>query len=156
EADANKFLGREELIEDGLQLLAEKRCLAVVGAQASGKSSYVHAGLLPAIRRGKIISGSERWTVYEGITPGEEPFLRLARLLAAPEASQEAIMGEASRMEHDPTRLGEVLDTGKVDPAVLVVDRFEEVITLVKNPEKRDAFIAALLHLVTRQGRPHR
>jgi hypothetical protein len=156
EADANKFFGREELVEDGLRLLVEKRCLVVVGAQASGKSSYVRAGLLPAIRHGRIIPGSETWTIYEAITPGEEPFLRLARLLATADASQEAIAAEASRMEREPTRLGKVLDTGKEAPAVFVINQFEEVLTLIKEAEKRQAFIAALLHLITRQGRPHR
>src|ERR1041384_5019169 len=59
ESDADLFVGREELItklvERILSLTSagsqhERRFLAVIGASGSGKSSLLHAGLVPALR----------------------------------------------------------------------------------------------------------
>jgi hypothetical protein len=56
EADAGDFFGREALTNRLLRRLCEEgqttRFLAVVGPSGSGKSSVVHAGLVPALRRG--------------------------------------------------------------------------------------------------------
>ena len=64
EADADLFVGREKLtanLVEGVLSFAssesanQTRFLAVVGASGSGKSSLVHAGLIPALREQKIV-----------------------------------------------------------------------------------------------------
>ena len=51
EADAEHFFGRAAEIEEATQWLRLNPRLAVIGPSGSGKSSLVHAGLLPRLRR---------------------------------------------------------------------------------------------------------
>lgn len=77
-ADAERFFGREALLDRLLGLLAERRLVILVGPSGAGKSSLVRAGLLA------------RWGSAGGgvpvalLTPGERPMeayaLALARL----------------------------------------------------------------------------
>src|ERR687886_627929 len=53
------------------------RMIAVVGPSGSGKSSLVHAGLLPRLAR-----MPERWVVVPPLRPGRQPTLSLASALA--------------------------------------------------------------------------
>jgi WD40 repeat protein len=46
--DAGRFFGRERLVEELLARLDGSRLAALVGASGSGKSSLLHAGLVPA------------------------------------------------------------------------------------------------------------
>jgi serine/threonine protein kinase/DNA-binding SARP family transcriptional activator len=75
EADAMDFYGREELVTQLINRLAENRFLAVVGPSGSGKSSAVKAGLIPALRKGAL-PGSENWFVAV-MMPGEYPLEEL-------------------------------------------------------------------------------
>jgi hypothetical protein len=49
--------------------------LAVVGPSGSGKTSLIKAGLIPALRQGKV-PGSEKWLILE-MVPGEHPLEEL-------------------------------------------------------------------------------
>ncbi|MCG8353457.1 MAG: hypothetical protein MI924_37300 [Chloroflexales bacterium] len=66
EADAASFFGRAMLVERMLERLAvggdTARLLAVVGPSGSGKSSIVRAGLIPALRQGRL-PGFDRWLI---------------------------------------------------------------------------------------------
>ncbi len=48
-SDSDSFFGREDNIEQCLDLLRSERFVALVGAPSSGKSSLVHAGLVPRL-----------------------------------------------------------------------------------------------------------
>jgi len=76
EGDAALLLGRERLVARLVGRLAETAAVCLVGASGSGKSSLLHAGLLPAVRAGAL-DGSETWPVAV-LTPGERPDERLA------------------------------------------------------------------------------
>ena len=79
------FFGREALTEWLLDALKRKpfgatsRFLAVLGASGSGKSSLARAGLLAALRSGKL-DGSAAWP-QAICRPGAEPMLSLANSL---------------------------------------------------------------------------
>src|SRR5512138_3797383 len=86
EADADLFMGREELttklIERVLSLASSgsahtTRFLAVIGASGSGKSSLVRAGLIPALRWNKK---SADWQIRI-LTPKAHPLESLAESL---------------------------------------------------------------------------
>ena len=62
EDDADRFYGRDKEINLVLDRLGRSQFIAVVGASASGKSSLVRAGVIPALRRGALV-GSEHWSV---------------------------------------------------------------------------------------------
>jgi WD40 repeat protein len=68
-ADADSFFGREALVEQLLDRLAESGLVAVSGASGSGKSSLLRAGLLPA-------AADRGWRPVL-CTPGEYPMRRL-------------------------------------------------------------------------------
>src|SRR3954471_14532711 len=162
-AHAPLFFGREALTEWLLDALkrkpsgVENRFLAIVGASGSGKSSLARAGLLSALKDGKL-DGSAAWP-RAICRPGAEPFFNLAKALAglAPQ-SVSAVVFDRLQGRKDGERslhvaAGLVLgEPPRAERAVVLVDQFEEVFTLcTSDPERRD-FIANLLYAATVVG----
>lgn len=123
EADHEKFFGRRDLVAKLVERLANYPLLAVVGPSGAGKSSLVRAGLIPALKAGAL-PGSQGWRYPPPIVPGSDPPASLARLDLA--------SGDA--------------------PVVISVDQFEEVFTLCEDAAAREAFIGALLGLLSAPG----
>src|SRR5271157_6502096 len=142
EEDAPLFFGRDRLVDEPEQGLLHKvltfPLVAVVGASGSGKSSVVRAGLLPRLRRESPSRGTWDTVVFR---PGKYPFLNLAIALEAvrnPEASDAARETDAAALgkgwssgdvplELSLVRAREAL---RVDRLLVVVDQFEELVTL--------------------------
>jgi hypothetical protein len=152
--DAALFFGRERSIGEMGACQATARFLAVVGASGSGKSSLVHAGLLPALEQGRIAGVGRRWAVAD-LRPRGAPFGNLAAALLKAAAPREddrapaAVEALRATLEDGPEALAEWC--GRSLPAgtslLIVVDQFEE---LFRNREpgacaRADAFIAQLL-----------
>jgi len=74
--DCEFFFGRETLIDQLRQKLAERKFLAVLGPSGSGKSSIVLAGLLPALQ------SREPGLQVASLTPGSEPLSPLEAALS--------------------------------------------------------------------------
>ena len=72
EGDADLFFGREKLTEKLVESLKSAHFLCLAGPSGSGKSSLARAGLIPALRSGSAISGSENWQ-YSVLLPGDQP-----------------------------------------------------------------------------------
>ncbi len=128
EQDEKKFYGRDDEIAEALELLRLHPFLAVIGASGSGKSSLVFAGLLPALKRSRIL-GKGAWEV-KIMRPGDKPLETLADLL-----------------ELDPADLDEAMLnlpwlTGD-EKCLLIVDQFEELFTL--NPPATAAALQQVL-----------
>ncbi|MEU7556150.1 hypothetical protein AB0B01_28115 [Streptomyces sp. NPDC044571] len=123
--DADLFFGRERLVEDLLATLARQRAVALVGASGAGKSSLLHAGLLP-----RLAADAPHRTV-QVLTPGPHPQERLEKALAAHQGAEPA------------SGRGEL---------VLVVDQFEEVFTVCTDADERARFITALVEEAERPG----
>ena len=166
EKHARFFFGRKAqvdwLLSHRLTPMAEsshvQRFLAILGPSGSGKSSLARAGLIPALRSGKI-SGSEIWPVTI-LRPGAQPLEALAGAVeTAGETSGGAIYdriadqqnGERSLHRAIHLTLGEPSRAGRL---VVLVDQFEEVFTLCADESARRAFIANLLHAATVVGGP--
>src|SRR5262249_325364 len=76
EEDAPFFFGRDRVVQKMIDSLKrEPRFLAVLGPSGSGKSSVVRAGLIPALKQGRV-PGSDRWGVLI-IRPAAQPFEQL-------------------------------------------------------------------------------
>src|SRR5262249_29946088 len=61
EAHARFFYGREALIDTLVERVNNTAFLTVIGPSGSGKSSLVRAGLIPALKQGLDLAGSDQW-----------------------------------------------------------------------------------------------
>jgi DNA-binding SARP family transcriptional activator/WD40 repeat protein/energy-coupling factor transporter ATP-binding protein EcfA2 len=148
-ADAPFFHGRERLVATLVARIAVDRFVGVIGASGSGKSSLVRAGLLPALSAGAL-PGSGAWPTCT-CTPGEHPLRQLADALAPLVGVPAAEL--ARRLDRQPDELGPVLEAALRGRAgarvVVVVDQFEELLTLCRDQEERERFVGAVIDAVT-------
>lgn len=135
--DAALFFGRERLVEDLFDALTRHRVVALVGASGAGKSSLLHAGLLPRLHADVP---AREVTV---LTPGPHPLDRARRALAA---RAEPGTDPGTDPAKDPAA-----DSGTAE-RVLVVDQFEEVFTVCADPDERSRFVAELVGAARRPG----
>jgi energy-coupling factor transporter ATP-binding protein EcfA2 len=147
--DADRFFGRQKVIDELLCRLEKKALLAVFGPSGSGKSSLLRAGLIPALRAGRV-TGAQDWSIIL-LKPGEHPVQELAMHLAA----RAGVPASSLRtdLETDPAsvRLGVrqiLLTTPPPSRLLVVVDQFEEIFTLCQDEGERTRFIDALLAAV--------
>ncbi|MFN8373390.1 MAG: TIR domain-containing protein [Anaerolineae bacterium] len=153
QTDAHIFFGREDLVQKLLEHLSDDmqsksaRFLAVVGASGSGKSSLVRAGLIPALRSGKL-PGSDKFPIAI-VTPGASPLESLTMRLM-PLLPSSATMDEVyDLLNRNPQSLHLLVEkilenTQDATHMVLVVDQFEEIFTRASEAD-RERFIN-LLH----------
>src|SRR5215213_8256115 len=139
--DAAVFFGRQPETHRLVELLTSTlqrgpgRMVAVVGPSGSGKSSLVHAGLLPRLAR-----MPERWLVVPPLRPGRQPTAALAGCLARafaahghprPAAELGAVLQRSSvGLVELADQLADLAGNGAGRPSVLiVVDQAEELLT---------------------------
>jgi tetratricopeptide (TPR) repeat protein len=158
EADADRFFGRELLTARISGRLDQNRFLAIIGASGSGKSSLVRAGVIPALRRGtRLADGSlpptadSRWDIHI-FTPTAHPLDALAATLLREGDSLSAIRDLRTELAASSSTLSlaarKSLARSDNSLFLLVIDQFEEVFTLCRDPEERDLFLANLLAAV--------
>ncbi|MET7479080.1 WD40 repeat domain-containing protein [Streptomyces sp. NPDC005648] len=141
--DASVFFGREAEVGQIVRRLntsatdPRERFVCVTGMSGSGKSSLLHAGVLPRLLR-------SRWTVLPTVVPGPEPLERLADSLTQPDGRERAETvrrlraGDLAGVRGTRTP-GSVL-SGRT---LLVIDQLEELITFAPDAD-REAFLAAV------------
>ena len=142
------FFGREALTEWLLdELRGENRFLAVIGPSGSGKSSLARAGLVAALKQGKI-DGSEAWPVVI-CRPGPHPLESVAVALGevkgvaqTPSEVRDLMhdLREGERLLHLTARLT-LRNAPPERRLILLVDQFEELFTLCHDEELRQAFV---------------
>jgi WD40 repeat protein/DNA-binding SARP family transcriptional activator len=115
-ADAEFFFGRERLVDELVSRLGEAPLLAIVGVSGSGKSSLLHAGLLPSL-------ASRRQIV---VRPGEHPLRALTTALGA---------SLTDTLDQVPTS----------ERVVIAVDQFEELFGDSVPDDERRRFIGDLV-----------
>jgi tetratricopeptide (TPR) repeat protein len=155
EEDTDLFFGRRRLIEALIEKTKETRLMFVVGPSGSGKSSLVLAGLIPTLKNGAALE-SKNWQYFPRIVPGPEPLKSLATALnKIYRQPAEWVSQQSEKLKQDPRQLLNIIESGGSEPAVLIVDQFEEVFTLCTNDESRDAFINNLVALTEAPGPRH-
>ena len=135
-ADADRFFGREDEVEECVNRLRVSSLLAVVGPSGAGKSSFVQAGILPAL--------PDTWRVIS-TRPGAKPIEALAACLQQLNLAEPV---SEAQMRADPDALRTALRTWVSAPGemvVLVVDQFEELVTLCAEPGCRQRFAEILM-----------
>jgi hypothetical protein len=142
ENDAKFFFGRSNEIRTALGQLEAWPMLAVIGPSGVGKSSFVHAGLVPAVRA----SGGS-WKVHV-LRPGKVPLHRLANLLEDALGTNEPSGDLIGQLRDSPGVFGAILRKAVVKSGkrvLVVVDQLEELFTLCDSDPIRASFLAALL-----------
>lgn len=149
ENDAAIFFGREAQAAEltrRLHASSERtadRFLVLVGASGSGKSSLVRAGVMPRLRE-------RRWTVLPAFSPGPNPLGALASAIATAGGGQEPVSSVLRRLRQGPGSLKAELSRirgGRFRRTLLVIDQFEEMVTLAGERE-RAQFLEALCSCV--------
>jgi hypothetical protein len=162
---AGVFFGREQEINElasrltGAGRSTDTRFIVLIGASGGGKSSLLRAGLKPRL------AGTGDWAVMGPINPGSQGLDVLADVLAHA-APSIVTAEERARFARDlrrasglstgtrpngqnpvlSKRLREVRH-GRVPYRLLLLDQFEEILTLA-SPNERDAFIAHVIQML--------
>ncbi|HEY5030514.1 MAG TPA: TIR domain-containing protein [Candidatus Angelobacter sp.] len=122
EDTAGRFFGREEEVTRSVQRLIDHGFLAVVGPSGIGKSSFISAGIIPALR-------ASHYSLFDPIIFcrfGVDPVANLATALAC---------------------IADRKDCQQVKP-LLVIDQFEELYTVVDSVDRENVLheIVPLIH----------
>ncbi|MEV0637472.1 helix-turn-helix domain-containing protein [Streptomyces sp. NPDC050619] len=140
QSDADTFFGRENLTNRLVEHLNKRRLLVLFGASGSGKSSVLRAGVLPHF------SGTPALALTPGPRPLEECAIQLAARAHVTPGSLRAELAAEPRTLHRMVRQILARSPNPADELLVIVDQFEELFTLCRGAEERDAFVAALLH----------
>lgn len=143
EDHADIFFGRAEQIRQLAGRVGGQPLTIVLGASGTGKSSLVKAGLAPHLR-----NQPKAWEILPPLRPGDAPIRGLAETVMArlggdpveptPQAIIDRIVDWVSA--HPDTRL------------LILVDQFEELITLCRAEEERLRFLTLLADLVEQEA----
>jgi WD40 repeat protein len=165
ERHASAFFGREAECEEVVERARLRPVLPVVGASGAGKSSFVHAGVVPRLRE------QGRWIVLK-LRPGARPFEALAsRLLrydsglamgatvdsstpsgagtsgAVDRGALEAAAQLSEELRDEPERLAVELRKVAAEQGgrvLLLVDQLEELFSLVDDATVQRRFLDAI------------
>jgi serine/threonine protein kinase len=161
ESDADRFFGRARDVARMVARIRDLPLTAVVGPSGVGKSSFIRAGVVPALK-----SSGETWETMV-TRPGKNPLSALASLLHPMHSSSRTDVRERmeeheailARLRAEPGYLGTLLRSWarQNDCRILLfVDQFEELYTLVPDAGERSAFVACLAGVADDGGTPLR
>ena len=150
------FFGREDQTAALLQLLRQKRFLAVVGTSGSGKSSLVRAGMIAELYGGTMTQAGSTWEVII-LRPGGNPIENLARALVDEDFydadDADTLPRLLATLRRSRFGLVEAIKQSDIfEPGtnlLVVVDQFEELFRFrqqdVESQEAATAFVNLLL-----------
>jgi WD40 repeat protein len=143
EKHSNLFFGRNALTQKLYEFVTSHSLSVVLGASGSGKSSLVKAGIIPKLRQCK---NGNPWFILPPFRPGESPFKALNNTLEAVNLPMIATPSEATSSGLLPPaeRLANWFKEHPQSHLLLVVDQFEELITLCRNDQEREQFLEGL------------
>jgi len=146
------FFGREKSISELLDILLKRRFVALVGASASGKTSLIQSGVIPA-----LLADMKREWVPVFIRPGKRPMESLIRGIQRV-FSRNISESDVQTFLKSSQSIGDFLIEKGLDNYhyFLVVDQFEELFTWPVAFKKRKSgknpdvvhFISHLMRLV--------
>ena len=150
QTDADLFFGREDFTAHLLERLhnaSSPRFLAMVGPSGSGKSSVVHAGLIPALRQNRV-PGAARWAITT-MFPRVNPLYELELALRSVAVTNQAdILDVLQRDAYGLARAARLI-LPEDQPLLLIIDQFEELFTLVQDSSLAGFFMDLLHAAVT-------
>jgi len=148
EEDAGRFFGRSREIAAMVTRIRDWPLMAAVGPSGVGKSSFVRAGVGPALN-----NSGEKWESLV-VRPGRDPVPALAALLSPMVSTSPSVNDDlgaqkelAARLSAEPGYFGSALRSSARRTGqrfLLFVDQFEELYTMSADPAARRAFTACL------------
>ena len=150
---ARFFCGREaevQRVQDLLQTRPRSRWLVVHGPDDIGKTSFISAGLLPALAPDEHDRRAGGVSVVR-VRPGRRPLYALACELSG--VVREDIEDIVVRLTASPHALTDLLVHANLAGVILVVEPLDAVISTGERDE-REAFAAALAHAVAHAPDP--
>ena len=143
EEHAPLFFGRSQFVRSWPSASPSQPLTIVLGASGTGKSSVVKAGLLSYLRATEPAA----WQILPPIRPGKSPLASLASL-TLPGQDTDDLGTRLAEFWTDPealaTRVGAWAAREPAGRLLLVVDQFEELITLCWDAGERDQFLRLL------------
>lgn len=153
--DRDYFFGRDEEVQELIQVLKSTDITIIIGDSGSGKSSFAKAGVIP-----KYIDNSNNPNLYViEMRPARNPFMELARFITKVcnvlDYSQSDIGYFIDKVKsEEPQAIQSVFEQlYKEDNSELVfyVDQFEELFTMCDDKTQKK-FIELLLFLLEHQN----
>jgi WD40 repeat protein len=135
ENDSNLFFGREEQIQKLYEKVVDNKqqLTLVLGASGTGKSSLVKAGLIPKLRE-----NDKTWSILPPFRPGESPLKSLNNILeSVKQLSKQAATSSRLFTPVEET-LGNWFKNNPQAKLLVVIDQFEELITLCKSDKEQE------------------
>jgi WD40 repeat protein len=130
------FFGRQVLTQALTECVLDQSLTVVLGSSGSGKSSLVKAGLIPKLRQ------KEDWRLLPTLRPGESPFKALNQAL---ELFNLSVIGLTAAQT-----LADWFEAHPQANLLVVVDQFEELITLCRDELERQQFFDLLAGAIVR------
>jgi hypothetical protein len=150
EEHAPLFFGRSKFVATLAERVRAQSLTIVLGASGTGKSSVVKAGLLPLLRSCE----PDAWQILPPLRPGKSPLAALAALsLEGEPGDPDAIAGRLEAARSDPEALARrvaawaAAPTAETSPSarlLIVVDQFEELLTICWDAAERERFLVQL------------
>ncbi|MGD0148368.1 MAG: formylglycine-generating enzyme family protein [Xanthobacteraceae bacterium] len=137
------FFGRERMIDDVVERLADHHLVMIHGSSGSGKSSLVRAGVLPKLARQHLRAGAPWQTC--SIRPSGGPLWNLAKEFARLEGRGEdvervgQILGQFNRRGATLSAIAGSLGNLKARRLCILVDQFEELFRFEKETSREEA-----------------
>ncbi|MUG95580.1 hypothetical protein F7734_25750 [Scytonema sp. UIC 10036] len=160
EKHSSLFFGRDVPIKQLYDRIRDRhhQLAVVLGVSGSGKSSLVKAGLIPCLRN----QPEQEFFILPTIRPTRSPFKALAEAIlinAYPDEVErrEEIARLKQKLQEAPNQFinliqqyNQVQDNTKY---LLVVDQFEELVTMCKSEAKRESFLNFLAQALAADSR---